>query len=946
MSIMKSIRTIITLILGLLVTLPAGAQTNVSGPVPMDPAVRKGQLDNGLTYYIRYNREPEKRASFYFIQNSGAIVENDNQIGLAHFLEHMSMNGTEHFPGKGIISGLEKHGVSFGNNINAFTGFDETVYELTNVPVEMKDLIDTCLLAMYDWSDYISLTDKEIDMERGVIVEEWRQGRDAGSRMMFGKILPVVLKGSKYADRDIIGKPENIENFKYDTLRTFYHDWYRPDMEAIAVVGDLNVDETEKKIKDLFSKLKPVANRKPRPVFGVPNHTDTRFALATDKEAPNTTVSVITLHPSVPNEKKDLQYLRDSYLTDLMNSMINTRITELLQKENPPFVAGSISMQSYIARGYDAFTIAASARMNEEPLALESLYREAERARRFGFTGGELDRAKARMMTNFENTWKQKDKINNDTYAGWMEENFLNGEPLTSPDFDFEFLKKIIDGISVEEVSAKFRQLMTGENCSITVEGLEGNDVKHMSEGEALDIINRVKALQLAPYEDKVTSLSLVPKNIKGSPVIKTVILPQFNAVEWTLANNAKVLYKKADFEKDNVILSSYRLGGTSLFETDMLPSAMMLPAVLSTYGTGDFDNITLQKMLAGKKASASVSLSELTEGINGSSTPKDFETMMQLLYLRFAKPRFDSTAHKAIMTRYTAFIANMAKDPLKIMQDSVSLILTNFNPRTILLNNDMLSKVDFDKVRKVYGDMFSDVSRFTFIIVGNIGEDTVKTMVEKYIGSLRGGTGTWKFIDRNIRPPKGRFVKDIRIPLTVPKATVFVSHSADLKYTPYNNVCLKVISGILDLDYTEKVREEAGGTYGVSVSLTSQLYPYQNATGLIMFDCNPVRADSLKGIIYDEINRLVEKGPGKEDLDKTVSNLLKNREEAKKHNTFWSNAIYNWCYTGINVNDEKNFEAILKKLTVKDVQIFAKSFFSKADVADIVFKPKEQKEK
>ena len=923
--------------------MPASAQTDISGPVPMDPAVRKGKLENGLTYYIRYNREPEKRASFFFIQNSGAIVENDNQIGLAHFLEHMSMNGTEHFPGKGIISGLEKHGVSFGENINAFTGFDETVYQLTNVPMERTDLIDTCLLAMYDWSDYISLTDKEIDLERGVIVEEWRQGRDAGSRMIFEKVLPVVLKGSKYAERDIIGKPENIENFKYDTLRNFYHDWYRPDMEAIAIVGDLNVDEVEKKIRDLFSKLKPVINPRPRPLFDVPYHKDTRFVLATDKEAPNTIVSVMTLHPSVPKDKRDLQYLRDSYITDLMNSMINARISELLQKGNPPFVAGSISMESYITRGYDAFTMSASARMNEEPLALESVYREAERARRFGFTRGELDRAKARMLTNFENTWKQKDKINNDTYAGWMEENFFNGEPLTSPDFDFEFLKRVIDGISLEEVSSKFRQLMTEENRSITVEGLEGNDVKHLSEQEAIDIISRVKASQLSPYEDKVTSLSLVPEGIKGSPVIKTTPLPQFNAVEWTLANNAKVIYKKADFEKDNVILSSYRLGGTSLFETDMLPSAMMLPAVVSTYGTGDFDNVTLQKMLAGKKASAAVSLSELTEGVNGSSTPRDFETMMQLLYLRFAKPRFDSTAHQAIMTRYSAFIANMAKDPLKTMQDSVSLFLTSFSPRTMVLNNEMLSKVDFGKVRKIYREMFSDVAGFTFIIVGNISEDSVKPMVEKYIGSLKGGTGTGKFIDRNVRPPKGRFVKDIQIPLTVPKTTVFVSHSAVMKYTPYNNMCLKVISGILDLDYTERVREEAGGTYGVSVSLTSQLYPYQNATGLIMFDCKPARADSLKGIIYDEINDLVEKGPGKEELEKTVSNLLKNREETRRHNNFWSNTIYTWCYTGINVNDEQNYEAILKKLTVKDIQAFSREFFSKANVADIVFRPAKE---
>lgn len=938
---MKTFRTSILLLALLILLQNAGAQTDLSGTVPMDPAVRTGKLDNGLTYYIRYNKEPEKRASFYFIQNSGALVENDDQNGLAHFLEHMSLNGTEHFPGKGIISGLEKHGVSFGRNINAYTGFDETVYNLTNVPLERADLIDTCLLAMYDWSDYISLTDKEIDLERGVIIEEWRQGRDASSRMMFDKVVPVVLKGSKYAERDIIGKPDIIKNFPCNTLRSFYHDWYRTDLEAIAVVGDMNIDETEKKIKDLFSRLKPVSDARPRPAFDVPSHTDTRFVLATDKEAPMTTVSVITLHPAMPRDKRNLQYVRDSYMNLLMNAMINTRISELLEKGNPPFVGGSISNGQYLTRNYDAFTMIAIARMNEEPLALESIYREAERAKRFGFTQGELDRAKARMDTNLENQWKQKDKIPSDTYAGWMQENFLTGEPLTSSDFDYEFFKKVADGISVSEVSARFSQLMSEENRNITIEGLEGNDVKHLSEQEALQIIGRVKSSQLTPYEDKVTSKSLVPAYLKGSPVIKTVALPQFDAVEWTLPNNTRVIFRKADFEKDNVILSAYRTGGTSLYETDMLPSATMLAAVISMYGLGDFDNTSLQKFLAGKKATASVSLSELTEGVNGTSTLKDFETMMQLLCLRFSKPRFDKEAHSSIMARYSAFIANMSKDPLKQMQDSVSLFLTNYSPRTTILNTEMLSKVDFDKVKQIYSERFADVSGFTFIIVGNMAEDSVKPLVEKYIGSLSGGTAKHVFIDRKVRPPKGKFMKNIQIPLTVPKATVFVSHSAEMKYNPYNNVCLKVISGILQLVYTEKVREEAGGTYGVSVSLTSQLNPYQNATGLIMFDCNPVRADSLKGIIYDEINRLVKTGPDKENLEKTVSNLLKTREEAKKHNNFWSSAIYTWCYTGIDVNDPRNFEDILKKLTVEDIQKFSAAFFLKADVADIVFRPK-----
>jgi zinc protease len=373
-----------------------------------------------------------------------------------------------------------------------------------------------------------------------------------------------------------------------------------------------------------------------------------------------------------------------------------------------------------------------------------------------------------------------------------------------------------------------------------------------------------------------------------------------------------------------------------------MLPSASMLPLV-NEYGLGDYDNVNLRKMLTGKKASATVSLGEITEGINGSSTPKDFETMMQLVYLRFAKPRFDKEAHSAMMSRYEAYLANMAKDPSKIMQDSVSLFLTNYSPRTVIQNTEMLKKVDLEKIRQINSERFRNASDFTFFIVGNIDEDTVKLMVEKYIGSLKSDNKKETFIDRNVRPPKGKFVKDIQIPLTVPKATIFISHSADISYKPYNNLCLKVINGILDIVFTDKVREEAGGTYGVSVLISSQMNPHPNASGLIMFDCDPAKSNSLKEIIYNEIDKMIKAGPTRENLDKAVSNMLKNREESKLHNSYWSNTLYSFYYTGINVNDPKNYESVLKKLTVKDIQKIAKLFFSKADVADIVFRPKSE---
>jgi len=392
---MKTIKSLLTLVAVILISVNTRAQADLTKSAPVDPDIRIGKLNNGLTYFIRKNKEPEKRASFYIIQNVGAILENDDQNGLAHFLEHMAFNGTTHFPGKGIISGLEKHGVGFGSNINAYTWFDETVYNLTNVPVERADLIDTCLLILNDWSHYITLADKEIDLERGVIGEEWRTYKNASTRMLFDKVLPVVLKGSKYAERDVIGNVNVIKTFSYNTLRNFYHDWYRTDLQAIAVVGDVNVDEVESKIKALFSKIPAVENPPARYFPQVPYHKETYFILATDIEAPQTTVSVIALHNSVPPEDRNLKYLRDSYLISLMNSMISVRINELLQKENPPFTTGSINYGNYFPRKYDAFSISATVKQNEEDVALEAIYTEAERAKRFGFGKGELDRAKA-----------------------------------------------------------------------------------------------------------------------------------------------------------------------------------------------------------------------------------------------------------------------------------------------------------------------------------------------------------------------------------------------------------------------------------------------------------------------------------------------------------------------------------------------------------------------
>ncbi len=936
---MKTSKTLFISFLILLITGSAYSQIDLNRPAPTDPDIRIGKLSNGMTYFIRNNKEPEKRASFYIIQNVGAILENDDQNGLAHFLEHMAFNGTENFPGKKIINLLERHGVAFGRNINAYTGFDETVYNMSDVPVDSPGLIDTCLLILHDWSDFISLDEKEIDLERGVISEEYRTSKNAERRMIFD-VIPVVLKGSRYAERDILGDLDIIKNFSYNSLRSFYHNWYRTDLQAIAIVGDINADAVEASIKSIFSKIPTVDNPPSRTIEEVPYHKETYFVLAQDKESPQTSVSVVTLVKSVPPEEKNLNYIRNNHVISLMNSMINTRISEMLQKANPPFVAGSVSLGAYYARGYDAFTIAAVARKNEEARALEAVYSEAERAKKFGFTPNELERAKARMLSTYENNYKQKDKIDNDTYIAGIQEYYLSNEPLTSMDFDYEFIKLVLGGITTEEVWTKYKEVMTDENRTIIVQGIEGEDIKHLTKEESLDIISKVRNSALTPYSEEELSGSLIREKLTGSKIVKTTPLPQFNGVEWTLGNNAKVIYRKADYEKDNVLFTAFSFGGISKLEDDLVLPANLMSAIVPMYGTGDYDNVTLQKMLAGKKASVAFSLAETTETISGSSTPKDFETMLQLLYLRLVHPRFDEAAHNAIITRYAAQVGNMEKDPEKMRSDSISLITTGYDPRTPVLSKESIAKITVDEMKEIYTDRFNNADEFFFFIVGNIEQDSVIPLVEKYIGSLpsTGRKETW--VDRNIGQPDGKLAREIIFPVTVPKATVFLSFEKDLKYEPYNYLGLSVIKGILDIVYTEKVREDEGGTYGVSVALSSQKRPSEIGEGYIMFDCDPERANSLRAIIYTELENIMDNGPGKENLDKAVKNILKTREESKLHNSYWMGTFTRFYSFGINSDDPRNYEDILKSYTVKDIKKIARKMFKKADVVDLVFKP------
>lgn len=915
------------------------SQANLNQTVPLDPTLRHGVLENGMTYYIKHNQEPIERASFYIIQNVGALLENDNQNGLAHFLEHMAFNGTQNFPGKGVLNTLEKHGVAFGRNINAYTAFNETVYNLSDVPVKREGLLDTCLLILHDWSDFLLLSEEEIDLERGVITEEWRTRRNSSFRMR-QQWFPVLFKGSMWAVRDIIGDTTVIRYHDPEVLRNFYHDWYRTDLQAIAIVGDIDVDEIERKVIERFSPIKAIENAPVRPEFTIPSHNETYYALATDDEATQSNVNIYILHENKDGEEKTLADIRESYIRSLYNSITGMRIQELLQKGTPPFVSGSSRIGGFI-RGYDVYSISATANTNEEAKALEAILVETERLKRFGVTETELERAKTNFLTQLESRYKEKDKIRNDRFAQEYAEHYLTKQPAPGIDFEFEFANQIIPGITAADFSVRLSQWIKTDNRTIVITG--PTDAQHLTEKEANAIITKVENMEVEPYKDTATGSSLIDEDLKEVQIVAEKKIEGFDAVEWTLENNVKVIYRFADYEKDNVSIIAHSNGGTSLWDKEYVPSLEMASVFISSYGVGNFDAITLQKMLTGKKLSITPNLTELSEGFNGSSTPKDFETLMQLVYLYFEKPRFDEEAHNALMSRYISYIANLEKDPRKIMQDSLSFIKSNYHPRVRAMNVDFLKEVKFDDIQDIYRDRMKDASDFTFIIVGSIDEETAKKMSQKYLGSLTDIERVETWSDHKINAPKGKTIKVIPVELTTPKANVNVHYQGEVEYNIKNILAMSVLRGVLNLRYTETVREDEGGTYGVSVGANISQYPTTKGNVRISFDTDPARAEHLKAIIYREIDKIVTEGPTETDFNKTILNMLKDREQARNHNNFWMNALRSLYFSGIDTASEENYEEVIKALTIDDIKNFASNYFKNANLVDVVFVPKEK---
>ncbi|WP_372753085.1 M16 family metallopeptidase [Labilibaculum sp.] len=916
------------------------AQSDMDAKIPLDPNVRTGKLENGLTYYVRHNEEPKDRASFYIVQNVGAILENDSQNGLAHFLEHMAFNGTKHFPQKGILNYLEKYGVAFGRNINAYTNVDETVYNLSNVPTNNENLLDSTLLVLHDWSNYLSLTSEELDSERGVIHEEWRTRRSGGMRVYLEKN-KLLFQGSKYAVRDVIGDLDVIDHFDHQVIRDFYHDWYRTDLQAIIVVGDVDAEKFEEKIKTMFAHIPAVENPKERVYYDVPDTKEPIVGIITDPEASRISFEIIYKHKATPFAEKNLSYYRNLLVQDLYSSILGDRYNELLQKGDAPFVAGYGAYYNR-ARKMDVFQNGATLKGDNIMGGIEVLLKETERIRRYGVVASELDRAKTAMLSQMENAYKERNKQNSDRLVREYKENYLTNEPAPGVEFEFAAMKQMLPGISVEELNAVSKSWITDENVVISFSAPEKEGLELPTKEQLLAVVYKVKKMDLEPYEDKVISEPLISEQPKAGKVVKETLLKDVDATEWTLENGAKVVVKKTDFKENEIRLKAFSNGGNSLYNVDDLASAEMLSGFVASFGLGNFDQMSLQKLLTGKEVKLSPYVGELTEGFSGSSSVKDFETMLQLVYLYFEQPRFDQDAFTALKGRYTAFVANMDSDINKVFRDSVSMTSTDHNPRTILFNSDMIDDLDFETMKKVYLDRFVDASDFTFVFVGNIDIEKAKPMIESYLGSIKDIDRKDNWIDNGVDYPEKDTYNHFEREMETPKTTINIDFHGDIQYSRENSVMMDLLAELLNKRYLEVIREEEGGSYGVGVRAGVDKFPREEYNLLIRFDTDPAKAEKLKGIVYDEVQNLFKMGVNEDELNEAKKNFIKERQENLRENGYWLSVIQHEYVYGEPMLSLEAYESMINSITKEQVEKFAKKYFAAPTKIEVVMSPKQ----
>ena len=907
--------------------------------LPMDPEVRYGQLENGLTYYIRHNEQPKQRCEFHIAQAVGAILEEDHQNGLAHFLEHMAFNGTEHFEGKGIINYFESIGVNFGGNINAYTSIDETVYRLSDVPTYREGIIDSALLVMHDWSCALSLLPEEIDAERGVILEEWRTRRTA-SRRIWTQMQAKMYPGTQYAKRDIIGDTAVINNFEYQALRDYYHKWYGPDNQAIIVVGDIDVDSIEAKIKALWANVPRRENFGERPLYTV-NHNDKPLvAIVTDPEAESSRVTIQYKFDQLPDVLRETaQEYMIGLLRNLVCSMLDNRFSELALDPNASFT-GAGCMYGECAKKMDAFYAVTLPKEGRETEAFNDLLFQLEKMHRYGFTNAELERVKSEKLNSMEKYYNERNTRKNITLARECIRHFEDGESMPGAEWEYEFVKMMLPMISLETIN-KVTQALVHPNPTIAISGPEKEGVNIPTEEQVLASLNGLADLAIeAPEEEEIDS-ELVKKAPRAGKIKKTRVNAELGITEWTLSNGVKVVIKPTEFKADEILMQAFSKGGLSQVKTADLPSAQLATYVIGISGIGRFNATQLEKALTGKTVSVSPEISENVERMNGSSSIKDFETMLQLTYLYFTAPRRDEQAYETLMSIMRSQLANRDKNPKNIFSDSIQVMGANHSDRLVLVNTESLERTSLDKALEVYKARFANPADFTFVFVGNINPEDpqVQQQVSLWLGGLKTKLGREQVIDHHVRVAPGLQKNYFRRQMETTTASNRIQYTSyDMPYTMANDLNMDIIGRILSTRYLESIREREGGSYGVGTYGYMVSLPTPRAALIMQFDTDPLKQKRLMEIIHEEVQTIIENGPLATDLQKEKESMLKDFQEDLEKNTFWRSTLY--LYYMYGTNEVRDYKAAVEAITSESVQRTLKQLVDAGNMFEVVMFP------
>jgi zinc protease len=908
----------------------------LSEPIPNDPDIIYGKLPNGIRYIIRRNQKPANRAELRLVVNAGSVLEDDNQKGLAHFCEHMAFNGTEHFQKQALIDYLESIGMRFGPEINAYTGFDETVYML-EVPTEQQDMMETAFQILEDWAHLITFDETEIDKERGVIMEEWRSGRGAEARIR-DKHLPVLLAGSKYAEHLPIGAPTVIDTFHYQTLIGFYNTWYRPDLMSIIAVGDFDSEWVETEIKTHFSELKSEGKKQKRIEYPVPDHKEIKISIVTD---PETTQNRIGLY--FKNEFKMDRLVsdyRESIIKVLYDMMFNDRLDELLHSPDPPYI-GAFSGTETLTRTEESYFLGAIVEDGGILPGYETLLIEARRVKEYGFTSTELERSKIKLLRSMEKAYQERDKTESSQYASEYVRHFTGGEPIPGIEYEYQFFKSFIPDISLDEINQLGKRRIKEQNLAILVSSPE--TILFLPDSALLtETYHVIQNELIEPYHDESTATPLLqvipePGGIEDSSSVESL-----GIIEWHLSNGLTVVLKSTDFKNDEILFQGFSLGGSSLVPDSSVVAANAASLLVRESGLAGYDQPGLEKKLAGKLVRVIPSIQGLTESISGECSPADMETMFQLIYLYFTAPQADSVAYLSYLERLRGFMANRNARPETAFLDTIQVTMADYHPRMRPWNNQMLEEMDLQTSYKFFKDRFADASDFTFYFVGNFSLHEIRPYIMTYLASLPDLARRESWLDIGIRPPTGKIVKELHRGLE-PKSRVTLVLTGDFDWSARNKMIFQLMLDILDIRLREEIREEMSGTYGVSVNGSVPKYPRQSFEIQISFGCDPSRVEELIAAVFRELDRLKSEGPREIDFNKVVETQLRTFEINQKRNNYWLNALYTVDLYKLDRMTILEFPEVIQQITPQNIRQMAEDCLSAENVAEFILFPETQ---